>query len=197
MSTESDIFCRITVIYNAASSQITRLQKLYPAPAGSQIIIQGELMNMKEHNKEEQPYMSEKLVIFNRIYKEYNEIYHDAATRLGLSNSEFDTLYAICELGDGCKQSDICRTTFIPKQTVNSAIRVLEKKDYLTLASGKGRSMHIYLTEQGLQLVRRTIFPMVEIENEAFPKLTEKEYKSILHFHTQYLTALREGIQKL
>ena len=36
-----------------------------------------------------------------------------------------------------------------------------------------------------------------EIENEAFPKLTEKEYKSILHFHTQYLTALREGIQKL
>ena len=154
-------------------------------------------MNMKEHNKEEQPYMSEKLVIFNRIYKEYNEIYHDAATRLGLSNSEFDTLYAICELGDGCKQSDICRTTFIPKQTVNSAIRVLEKKDYLTLASGKGRSMHIYLTEQGLQLVRRTIFPMVEIENEAFPKLTEKEYKTILHFHAQYLAALREGIQKL
>lgn len=197
MSTKLDIFCRITVIYNAAASQITRLQKLYPAPADSQIIIQGELMNMKEHNKEEQPYMSEKLVIFNRIYKEYNEIYHDAATRLGLSNSEFDTLYAICELGDGCKQSDICRTTFIPKQTVNSAIRVLEKKDYLTLASGKGRSMHIYLTEQGLQLVRRTIFPMVEIENEAFPKLTEKEYKSILHFHTQYLTALREGIQKL
>ena len=56
---------------------------------------------------------------------------------------------------------------------------------------------HIYLTEQGLQLVRRTIFPMVEIENEAFPKLTEKEYKTILHFHAQYLAALREGIQKL
>ena len=161
----------------------------------------GEAMNMKahnkEHNKEEQPYMSEKLVIFNRIYKEYNEIYHEAAIRLGLSNSEFDTLYAICELGDGCKQTDICRTTFIPKQTVNSAIRTLERKEYLTLASGKGRSMHIYLTEQGLQLVRRTIFPMVEIENEAFPKLTEKEYKSILHFHTQYLSALRMGIQKL
>lgn len=151
----------------------------------------------KEHNKEEQPYMSEKLVIFNRIYKEYNEIYHEAAIRLGLSNSEFDTLYAICELGDGCKQTDICRTTFIPKQTVNSAIRTLEKKEYLTLASGKGRSMHIYLTEQGLQLVRRTIFPMVQIENEAFPKLTEKEYKAILHFHAQYLAALREGIQKL
>ena len=153
--------------------------------------------SMKEKHEEEQPYMSDKLVAFNHIYKEYNIIYHDAAMRLGLSNSEFDTLYAICELGDGCKQSDICRTTFIPKQTVNSAIRSLQKKEYLTLASGKGRSMHIYLTEQGLQLVRRTIFPMVEIENEAFPKLTEKEYKTILHFHAQYLAALREGIQKL
>ena len=152
---------------------------------------------MKEKHEEEQPYMSDKLVAFNHIYKEYNIIYHDAAMRLGLSNSEFDTLYAICELGDGCKQSDICRTTCIPKQTVNSASRSLQKKEYLTLASGKGRSMHIYLTEQGLQLVRRTIFPMVEIENEAFPKLTEKEYKTILHFHAQYLAALREGIQKL
>ena len=124
---------------------------------------------MKEKHEEEQPYMSDKLVAFNHIYKEYNIIYHDAAMRLGLSNSEFDTLYAICELGDGCKQSDICRTTFIPKQTVNSAIRSLQKKEYLTLASGK----------------------------EAFPKLTEKEYKTILHFHAQYLAALREGIQKL
>ena len=66
---------------------------------------------MKEKHEEEQPYMSDKLVAFNHIYKEYNIIYHDAAMRLGLSNSEFDTLYAICELGDGCKQSDICRTT--------------------------------------------------------------------------------------
>lgn len=102
---------------------------------------------MKEKHEEEQPYMSDKLVAFNHIYKEYNIIYHDAAMRLGLSNSEFDTLYAICELGDGCKQSDICRTTFIPKQTVNSAIRSLQKKEYLTLASGKGRE-HAHLSDR-------------------------------------------------
>ena len=51
---------------------------------------------MKEKHEEEQPYMSDKLVAFNHIYKEYNIIYHDAAMRLGLSNSEFDTLYSIC-----------------------------------------------------------------------------------------------------
>lgn len=148
-------------------------------------------------NEEQQPYMSEKLIAFNRIYKEYNDIYHEAATRLGLSNSEFDILYAICELGDGCMQRDICQTTFIPKQTVNSAIRLLEKKGYLKLLSGKGRSMLIHLTESGWQLIRRTLFPMFEIENEAFPKMTDKEYKTILNFHIKYLEALRLGIQKL
>lgn len=144
-----------------------------------------------------QPYMSKQLLAINRLWKEYNEIYHDAAIRLGLSNSEFDTLYAICELGDGCKQTDICRASFLPKQTVNSVIRTLEKKGCLTMVSGKGRSMHIYLTEQGMQLVRRTIFPMVEIENEAFPQQSEKGFKKVIEFHTKYITALREGIQKL
>ena len=37
---------------------------------------------MKEKHEEEQPYMSDKLVAFNHIYKEYNIIYHDAAMRL-------------------------------------------------------------------------------------------------------------------
>lgn len=102
---------------------------------------------MKEKHEEEQPYMSDKLVAFNHIYKEYNIIYHDAAMRLGLSNSEFDTLYAICELGDGCKQSDICRTTFIPKQTVNSAIRSLQKKEYLDTRVRKGTE-HAHLSDR-------------------------------------------------
>ena len=39
---------------------------------------------MKEKHEEEQPYMSDKLVAFNHIYKEYNIIYHDAAMRIGL-----------------------------------------------------------------------------------------------------------------
>lgn len=143
------------------------------------------------------PYMSPKLTTFNHIFKEYNNLYRDAAARLGLSNSEFDILYAICELGDGCRQKDICQTTCIPKQTIHSAIRGLEKNGYLRVSSGKGRTMLIYLTETGEKLIRRTMFPMVEIENEAFPKLTEKEYKAIWNFHTAYLHALRAGILKL
>ena len=54
------------------------------------------------------PYMSSNLREYNRIYKEVNDIYRDAASKFGLSNSVFDILYTICEVGEGCLQKDVC-----------------------------------------------------------------------------------------
>lgn len=53
--------------------------------------------------------MSPALSMFNHIYKEFNEIYHEATLKMGLSDSAFDILYSIVDLGDGCSQSDICK----------------------------------------------------------------------------------------
>lgn len=52
------------------------------------------------------PYMSSNLREYNRIYKEVNDIYRDAASKFGLSNSVFDILYTICEVGGraACKK---------------------------------------------------------------------------------------------
>ena len=130
------------------------------------------------------PYMSSNLREYNRIYKEVNDIYRDAASKFGLSNSVFDILYTICEVGEGCLQKDVCDATFIPKQTVNSAIR-------------KGHSKHILLTESGHTLLKETIFPIVEAENEAFTELSFEECNLLLKLHSKYTTALREKFSKL
>ena len=143
------------------------------------------------------PYMSSSLREFNRLYKEFNEIYHLAAKKLGLSDSAFDILYTICEVGDGCTQRDVCHATFIPKQTVNSSIRNLEKEGYLTLSPGKGRSMHMHLTESGHLLLQRMIYPVVEAENMAFSKLTASECDQLLTLQNKYIEALRSRIQDL
>ncbi|MFR1493246.1 MAG: MarR family transcriptional regulator [Eubacterium ventriosum] len=42
---------------------------------------------------------------------------------MGLSDSAFDILYSIVDLGDGCSQSDICKYSCLSKQTVNSSIK--------------------------------------------------------------------------
>lgn len=134
------------------------------------------------------PYMSSNLREYNRIYKEVNDIYRETAARFGLSNSAFDILYTICEVGDA---------TFIPKQTVHSSIRKLEQEGYLTLSSGKGRSKHIHLTESGHILLKKTIFPIVEAENEAFLELSQEECELLLKLHGKYVTALRNKFSKL
>ena len=143
------------------------------------------------------PYISNPLKEFNRIYKKTNEIYHDIALRLGLSDSAFDILYSISELGDGCLQKDICNATCIPKQTIHSSIRQLEKSGYLTLSSGKGRSMHITLTDLGKSLLERTIYPVMQMEGEAFHCMTDEECQQMLALFGKYIQALGDAAKNL
>ncbi|MEE0596352.1 MAG: MarR family transcriptional regulator [Agathobacter sp.] len=143
------------------------------------------------------PYISNPLKEFNRIYKKTNEIYHDIALRLGLSDSAFDILYSISELGDGCLQKDICNATCIPKQTIHSSIRQMEKSGYLTLSSGKGRSMHITLTDLGKNLLERTIYPVMQMEGEAFHCMTDEECQQMLALFGKYIQALGDAAKNL
>lgn len=143
------------------------------------------------------PYINNPLKEFNRIYKKTNEIYHDIALRLGLSDSAFDILYSISELGDGCLQKDICNATCIPKQTIHSSIRQMEKSGYLTLSSGKGRSMHITLTELGKSLLERTIYPVMQMEGEAFHCMTETECQQMLALLGKYIQTLGDAAKNL
>lgn len=143
------------------------------------------------------PYISNPLKEFNRIYKKTNEIYHDIALRLGLSDSAFDILYSISELGDGCLQKDICNATCIPKQTIHSSFRQMEKSGYLTLSSGKGRSMHITLTDLGKSLLERTIYPVMQMEGEAFHCMTDEECQQMLALFGKYIQALGDAAKNL
>lgn len=151
---------------------------------------------MKEHFSAT-PYMSSNLKEYNRIYKEVNDIYHEVAAKFGLSNSAFEILYTICEMGDGCLQRDVCEATFLPKQTVNSSIRKLEQTGYVTLSDGKGRSKHIHLTESGHTLLKETIFPIVKAENDAFTELSQEECALLLKLHGKYTAALKEKFSRL
>ena len=74
--------------------------------------------------------ISKYLKEYNHIYKEANEIYHEAARRLHLSDSAFEIFYALFDMGDNCLQRDICKSSCLPKQTINSSIRKLQADGY-------------------------------------------------------------------
>lgn len=142
-------------------------------------------------------FASPEFIEYNRLYREFNNIYHDVALRLNMSDSAFEILYAICDLGDGCLQKDICNLTFLSKQTVNSSIDKLIDKDFITLTRGRGRNMHIHLTPDGRSLIENKIYPVMRIENDAFSVLDKDEIKQLLMLHNKYITALHSGMAKL
>ena len=140
-------------------------------------------------SKQKTLYMSRQLIELNHIYKEFNDVYREAATKVGLSLSGFDILYAICEMGDGCLQRDISQMCCIPKQTVNSSLRKLEQDRYLIL--------HIHLTEKGQKLMEEKIYPVIEAENQAFSGMSKEECKKMLELYEKYNMELKANIQKL
>ena len=122
---------------------------------------------------------------YNQLLKECNTIYHSAATRLGLSDCAFWILYTLQDEGKTIKQSDISENASMPKQTVNSALKKLEKEGFLSLSriDGKmGKSIHI--TKKGTKFVEENIKPIVLAEEKACAIFTEEEKEMFLKvFH--------------
>ena len=136
------------------------------------------------------PYLKE----YNQTYTELNAIYHEAARKMHLSDSAFDILYGLYDMGDSCQQRDICNASCMPKQTVHSSISKLEKEGYLTLVSGTGRNKYIRLTDSGKELIEKKLLPLIYIENDAFNCMSTEECVQMLTLNKKYAQALRQGL---
>lgn len=129
----------------------------------------------------------EALKMFNHLYKELDDIYHKLALKAELSDSAFCILYAIACMGDGCLQKDISEYFFQSRQTINSSVKNLEKKGYLSLVRGNSKDKHIHLTTEGQRLVKDKITPVIETEEAAFASMTVQDRQELLRLTEQYI----------
>ena len=139
----------------------------------------------------------EELEQLNQLYKENNELYHNIAVKLGMSDSAFSILYAICELGDGCLQKDVCTASGLSKQTVNTSVHKLEQAGYVELRVEHGRGTHLHLTEAGRALVAERIRPVAGAEEAAFAAMAPGECEELLRLTRVYLEHLRGLVDAL
>lgn len=133
---------------------------------------------------------------FNSVYRELNDLYHDIALNIEISDSAFIIFYAIFKIGDGCLQRDICKQSYTNKQTINSTIQRLKADGYLFLKQGKGRDKHIYLTERGTHFLREKIAPMVMAEEKAFLMLSIEEQKQFISIFSKYVASFRRKVDE-
>ncbi len=123
--------------------------------------------------------------------------YHDAARRLGLSDSELDILYTLCTHAPGCPQSAIYKETGATRSTINSAIRKLEKAELLYLTPGQGRGTRVYLTERGRALTETTIRRLIALEKAIYESWTPQEQQTFLRLNQNYADQLAELVRTL
>lgn len=138
-----------------------------------------------------------KLEEWFQLYKEYDDIFHNLALKMKISDSAFVIFYGICSLGDGCLQKNICESYSISKQTVNSSIRRLAQEGYIRLENGSGRDMHLCLTPKGRQFIDAYILPVIRIETETFQELTPSERDELIRLTRKYVDLMKERADRL
>ena len=139
------------------------------------------------------------LAAFNRAHKRMNVIYHDYAKAAGISDAAFWLMYSLYEKGGPCTQTELCQIWFFTPQTINSALKSLEKQGLITLdfAPNSRKNKQFFFTEDGKQLVKEKIIPLVQAEEQSFLRLDEQERNALLTITQKHIGILEEEINRI
>lgn len=134
---------------------------------------------------------------FNLLMSEMDAAYHDAALKMGISDSAMVVLYTVCSMNGDCLLNDIVRMSGVSKQTINSALRKLEAEGILYLELSGARRKRVRLTQKGQALAKRTVLRLMEIEKDIFQSWSEKERKLYMELTQRYLLMLQDRVKEL
>lgn len=139
----------------------------------------------------------ENLHRINRLGSEMTGLYHQAALKLGMSDSVMAILYMLFEQKGDCLLHDISLHTGISKQTIHSALGKLEKQELVKIASVTGKTKRVFLTEAGQAHCQKTILPLTEAECAVFASWTEEELRQYLYLMEKYNAGFKRQISTL
>ena len=141
--------------------------------------------------------LHDKVHRINCLTEEVDSLYHQAALRLGVSDSVLFVLYMLHINGEKCLLYDTYKESGISKQTINSAVRKLENEGIVYLEKHNGKSKIVCLTEKGKNYVGQTAAKLAEAECQAVSDWSEEEIDMYLQLIMKHDTSLRRQIEKL
>lgn len=133
----------------------------------------------------------------NHLFAQIDAIYHEAALHMGLSDSAMMVLYTLCIEEGSCPIGEIINQSNISKQTLNSALRTLEKEGLIRLETDHGRRKRACLTEEGNARCKETVVHLIEIENRIFDAWTGEEREAYLSLTQKYRDMLKTGVEEM
>ncbi len=139
------------------------------------------------------------LTMFNQLYKELDDLYHNIARHFDLPYSALWVLYSVVENDIPYTQTDLCEKWHFSKQTVNTILKNLESCGLIQLvtANNNRKSKLIALTESGKELAEKTVVSLKEIEQSTFGGLEENERQEYLRIARKYIDLFSVECQKM
>lgn len=140
--------------------------------------------------------ISNKLQKINCIFKETSGLYHKLNVDLGLSDSISDILYALYANGGNYLLMELREELSMPKQTINSALRGLERDGILFLELYRGRNKRAILTEKGWEYCKDTVAHIFEMEEVVFSEFSDYELEAFVTLHKKYNATISKYLQE-
>lgn len=140
---------------------------------------------------------AERIYRLNCLASDMNGIYHQAALKLGLTDSVMFVLYLLYENHGSILLHDVQLQTGISKQTLNSAVRKLEKEGIIYLTPENAKAKKIHLTSQGEICVKNTVARLFDAECNLFDDWDETETELYITLMEKYNNSLKKQIEKL
>lgn len=143
--------------------------------------------------------MTAQMATMNQQIGELISLYRDAINRMGISENEYWVWHTLLAMEGEFSQQDICNLWALSKQTINTIVTNMVKKEYAVLETEPGSRNRkiIRLTPTGREHGYALIAPLAQAEQHAFERVPmEVRLACILGFK-QYLNVLSEEVAQL
>ena len=142
--------------------------------------------------------LAQQLAQLNQNDKMLEDLYHSYAVSVHLSDTVFWIIYILWTQGDGCTQKELCELWSYSRQTINTALKSLEKQGYLTLTpvSDNRKSKQILFTDEGRKFAQTVMLPLLQAESVSFGQLSGRERAELIALSQKRTELLQKEIAK-
>ncbi len=123
------------------------------------------------------------------------QLYGEWAKHYGMSYNRMMILYAL-DQGHGCTQREIAEGWMIPKQTVNTIVKELERNGYVRLEAGRDRKEKLVrFTEAGRTYVSQALGPLYQMEERTMERMGPEQCRALIESSAAFALALAEEVR--
>lgn len=137
----------------------------------------------------------EQMKLFCTCLCRQDELYAALARRQGISYHTAMTLYAL-DQDQGCTQKQIAENWMIPKQTVNTVVKDLERRGFVELRTGRDQKEKlVFFTPGGQIFAREALREVYETEERAVAVMGRERFHEMVEANRAFTEAFSAEVR--